>query len=487
MVPTKSARMISALAIAAVAAAAIVAPAVAVEPDEEAPENWAQFRGPNGMPVSSNPDLPTSWSTTQNVEWVVDVPGVGWSSPIVWDGVVYVTGASSATEMKQPSLGVDFSNEYIAEMIKEGLSEDEIMRRSNERDIEMPDQVWLSFRLFAFDLETGGLLWDREVNNGAPPVGRHRKNSYMSETPVTDGESVYVYVAHMGLYAYDFAGNQLWSTPLEPHPVYLDFGGGASPAVHGDRIFILNDSQEGSFIAAFDKHTGEQLWMTARVGVGNEMLRSGWSSPYVWENEVRTEIVTVGPMVAISYDLDGNELWRMRGQGMMVCQTPFAWDGHLYISSGAKGRSDTPLAAIRPGASGDITLDEMQQSSDAVLWFDRTGGGTYLPTPVLYDAGVYVLTDKGIFTRHDAKTGERTYRTRIHTTARNFTSSPWAYNGHIFAINEEGDTFVMKAGEEFEFVSINSLDEWVLASPAISGDRLLIRTQSKLYSIRDTS
>lgn len=487
MVPTKSARMISALAIAAVAAAAIVAPAVAVEPDEETPENWPQFRGPNGMPVSSNPDLPTSWSTTQNVEWVVDVPGVGWSSPIVWDGVVYVTGASSATEMKQPSLGVDFSNEYIAEMIKEGLSEDEIMRRSNERDIEMPDQVSLSFRLFAFDVETGGLLWDREVNNGAPPVGRHRKNSYMSETPVTDGESVYVYVAHMGLYAYDFAGNQLWSTPLEPHPVYLDFGGGASPAVHGDRIFILNDSQEGSFIAAFDKHTGEQLWMTARVGVGNEMLRSGWSSPYVWENEVRTEIVTVGPMVAISYDLDGNELWRMRGQGMMVCQTPFAWDGHLYISSGAKGRSDTPLAAIRPGASGDITLDEMQQSSDAVLWFDRTGGGTYLPTPVLYDAGVYVLTDKGIFSRHDAKTGERTYRTRIHTTARNFTSSPWAYNGHIFAINEEGDTFVMKAGEEFEFVSINSLDEWVLASPAISGDRLLIRTQSKLYSIRDTS
>ena len=487
MVPTKSRHKISALAIAAAAAAAIIAPAVAIEPGEQAPENWPQFRGPNGMPVSDNPDLPTSWSTTENVEWVVDVPGVGWSSPIVWDGVVYVTGASSATEMKQPSLGVDFSNEYIAEMIKEGVSEEEIMRRSNERDIEMPDQVWLSFRLFAFDLETGGLLWDREINNGPPPVGRHRKNSYMSETPVTNGESVYVYVAHMGLYAYDFAGNQLWSTPLEPHPVYLDFGGGASPAVHGDRIFILNDSQEGSFIAAFDKHTGEQLWMTARVGVGNEMLRSGWSSPYVWENEVRTEIVTVGPMVAISYDLDGNELWRMRGQGMMVCQTPFAWDGHLYISSGAKGRSDTPLAAIRPGASGDITLDEMQQSSGDVLWFDRTGGGTYLPTPVLYDAGVYVLTDKGIFTRHDAKTGERTYRTRIHTTARNFTSSPWAYNGHIFAINEEGDTFVMKAGEEFEFVSINSLDEWVLASPAISGDRLLIRTQSKLYSIRDTN
>jgi outer membrane protein assembly factor BamB len=464
----------------------LATPAIAVGPDE-APENWPQFRGPNGMPVSNNPGLPTSWSTTENVEWVADVPGVGWSSPIVWNGVVYVTAAESAAEMKQPSLGVDFSNEYIAEMTEEGLSNEEIERRINARDTEFPDEVSLSYRLFAFDLESGAPVWDRELHSGPPPVGRHRKNSYMSETPVTDGEAIYVYIAHMGLYAYDLAGAELWSTAMEPHPVYLEFGGGASPAVHGDRIFVLNDSQEGSFIAAFDKHTGEQLWMQAREGLGNQMLRSGWSSPYVWENELRTEIVTVGPMVAISYDLDGNELWRMNGQGMMVCQTPFAWDGHLYLSSGAKGRSDTPLAAIRPGASGDITMGEMQESSDDVLWFDRTGGGTYLPTPVLYNSGVYVLTDKGIFSRHDAKTGARTYQTRIHTTARNFTSSPWAYNGNVFAINEEGDTFVMKAGTEFEFVGINSLDEFVLATPAISGDRLLIRTQSKLYSIRNAN
>lgn len=465
-------------------AATLAVPVRAAEPGEAGPENWPQFRGPKGMPVSSNAELPTSWSTTENVEWVVEVPGVGWSSPIVWKGVVYVTAADSETAMKQPSLGVDFSNEYVAEMAEAGVSQEEILRRINERDNESPDEVSLSYRLLAFDLETGAAIWNRELHSGPPPVGRHRKNSYMSETPVTDGKAIYVYVAHLGLYAYDLEGTELWSTPIEPNPVYLEFGGGASPALHGDRIFVLNDSQEGSFIAAFDKHTGEQLWRQAREGLGNDMLRSGWSSPYVWENDLRTEIVTVGPMVAISYDLDGKELWRMNGQGMMVCQTPFAWDGHLYISSGAKGRSDTPLAAIRPGASGDITMGEGQKSSDDVLWFDRTGGGTYLPTPVLYESGVYVLTDKGIFSRHDAKTGERTYRTRIHGTARNFTSSPWAYNGNIFAINEEGDTFVMKAGEEFEFVDINSLDEFVQASPAIVGDRLLIRTQSKLYSIR---
>ena len=462
----------------------VAAPAVAAEPDPAPVRDWPQFRGPAGMPVAGHPDLPLAWSTTENVEWVAEVPGVGWSSPIVLDGVVYVTAAASESEMKQPSLGVDFSNEYVAEMMEQGLSQEEVERRITERDNELPDEVTLSYRLYAIDLESGETIWDRELHNGPPPVGRHRKNSYMSETPVTDGEAVYVYVGHLGLWAYDLEGNELWSTPLEARPVYLDFGGGASPALHGDRLFILVDTQEGSFIAAFDKRSGERLWTTPREGLGNEMLRSGWSSPYVWEHDVRTEVVAVGPRVAISYDLDGNELWRMGGQGMMVCQTPFAWDGHLYLSSGAKGRSDTPLAAIKPGAEGDITMAEGETSSDHVLWFDRTGGGTYLPTPVLYDGAVYVLTDKGILTRHDAKTGEQTYRTRIHTTARNFTSSPWAYNGNVFAINEEGDTFVWKAGEEFELVGINSLDEFVQATPAISGDRLLIRTQSKLYSIR---
>lgn len=465
----------------------LVAPLGASEPGANVPRNWPQFRGPNGMPVSQHPDLPTTWSTTESVEWVTEIPGMGWSSPIVWGGVVYVTAAASETEFKQPSLGVDFSNEYVAEMVEEGLSQEEVLRRITERDNELPHEVSLSYRLFAIDLETGEPIWDRELHSGPPAVGRHRKNSFMSETPVTDGEAVYVYIAHQGLYAYDLDGNELWSTPLDPLQVYLDFGGGASPALHGNRIFILNDSQEGSFIAAFDKRTGERLWTTPREGLGTEMLRSGWSTPYVWENDVRTEVVAVGPRIAISYDLDGSELWRMGGQGMMVVQTPFAHDGLLYISSGAKGRSDTPLAAIKPGASGDITMAEGETSSDAVLWFDQTAGGTYLPTPVLYDGAVYVITDKGILTRHDAMSGERTYRSRIHRTARNFTSSPWAYNGNVFVVNEEGNTFVFKAGEEFELVGINSLGEFVMATPAISGDRLLLRTQSKLYSIRSAN
>jgi outer membrane protein assembly factor BamB len=315
-------------------------------------------------------------------------------------------------------------------------------------------------------------------------VGRHRKNSYTSETPVTDGQAIYVYVAHLGLYAFDFAGTQLWSSPLEPRQVYLNFGGGASPVLHGDRLFILNDNEEDSFIAAFDKHTGRQLWRTPRPGLGTDQLRSAWSTPLVWQNQRRTEVVTTGPGWAISYDLEGRELWRMSRLSQMTIQSPISWDGLVYVTTGSAGEENKPIAAIRPGGSGDITPPGESSKSEYVVWYNRVAGGTYLPTPVIYDGGLYVLSDKGIFSRLDPKTGKQTYKSRVDRTARNFTASPWAYNGKIFCLNEEGDTFVIKAGDEFELLGVNSLDEFAMATPAIAGGRLLVRTQSKLYSIR---
>jgi outer membrane protein assembly factor BamB len=171
----------------------------------------------------------------------------------------------------------------------------------------------------------------------------------------------------------------------------------------------------------------------------------------------------------------------------MAIQSPFAWNGMLYVTSGVAGEQNKPIAAIRPGGSGDITPPDDADQGEYVAWYNRVAGGTYLPTPVIYEGGLYVLGDNGIFARYDPLTGERVYRSRIHQQARNFTASPWAYDGKIFVLNEEGDTFVIKAGEKFEFLGINSLDEFSMATPAIVGDRLLIRTRSKLYSIREMS
>jgi len=226
-------------------------------------ESWRQFRGPGGLPVSDNPGLPSKWSTTENIEWATEIPGLGWSSPIVWEGKVFVTSAR----------------------MKQGKTEEEVEELITARDSELPDEVELTYNLFCIELESGEILWKRDFFYGPPPVGRHRKNSYTSETPVTDGERIYVYVAFLGLYAFDFEGNQLWSTPLKANKVYLDFGCGASPAQHGDQLFILNDNQEESYIAAFDKRTGEPLWRTLRTGLGSDRMRSGWSTPFVWENE----------------------------------------------------------------------------------------------------------------------------------------------------------------------------------------------------------
>jgi outer membrane protein assembly factor BamB len=371
--------------------------------------------------------------------------------------------------------------------MKEGKSEQEVMELVTARDNELPDEVQLTYRLFCIDLENGRILWRRVFHQGPPPVGRHRKNSYTSETPVTDGKAVYVYVAFLGLYAFDLEGARLWHTPLEPRRVYLDFGAGASPALHGKQLFIVNDNEEASFIAAFDTESGRQVWRTARTGLGSEQMRSGWSTPYVWETGGRTEVVAMGPGAVISYDLDGAELWRLGLMSRMSIQSPFSWDGLLYVTSGASAESDKPIAAIRPGASGDLTPGDDGGGSKHLAWYNRSAGGTYLPTPVIHEGGLYVLSDKGIFTRYDPRTGERTYRSRIHSTAHSFTSSPWAYNGMVFCVNEEGRTFVIKAGEEFELLGMNSLEEFTMATPAISRDRLLIRTRSKLYSIRKAS
>jgi outer membrane protein assembly factor BamB len=203
----------------------------------EAP--WPQFRGPQANPVGDNARLPERWSKTENVEWSVEIPGRGWSSPIVAGGKVFVTAATTEGDSKEPQIGTDYSNEYAAELMKQGLSEAEVMKRVMARDMEMPDEVTLHYFLYCLDIDTGEITWRKEIFSGHPPGGRHRKNSFMSETPVTDGERVYVYVGNLGLYAYDLDGAQVWATPLAAHPVYLDFGTGASPALVGDQLLVL--------------------------------------------------------------------------------------------------------------------------------------------------------------------------------------------------------------------------------------------------------
>jgi hypothetical protein len=449
----------------------------AAEPD------WPQFRGPDLNPVGLNRALRDGWSRTENVEWVTNVPGRGWSSPIVTGGKVFVTAAVTEGKSKAPQVGTTYSTDYHNELRKQGLTEAEAEAKLYERDIELPDEVTLHYWVYAVDLKSGAVDWKRELYSGRPPGGRHRKASFTSETPLTDGKALYVYVGNLGLWAFDLKGKLLWHEKLDAYPTYGDCGTGGSPALAGNQIIILNDNEKQPFLASHDKRTGKQLWRTDRI-VGNKVRKTSWSTPFVWKNALRTEIVAVGPGIALSYDLDGKELWRLSGMSSIAIPTPFAYDGWLYVNGGSKGT----MFAIKPGASGDISLknDAGERSNEFVAWSDPKGG-TYLPTPVAYDGGVYVLNEVGILTRFDAKTGRQTYKSRLASDGGGsgaFTSSPWAYNGRIFCLDEEGTTYVVRAGETFEVLRVNSLDEMTLASPAIAGDRLLLRTETRLYSIR---
>src|SRR5882724_9136482 len=328
---------------------------------------WPRFRGPDANPIASKGKLPEKWSKTENVEWAAEIPGRGWSSPIVNGRWVFLTTVATEGKSKPPQIGTEYSNEYVAELMKQGLSEKEMMDRVMARDIELPKEVKLHYFLYCLDIQTGKVTWKQEFYSGQPPGGRHRKNSFASETPVTDGTLVYVYITNLGLYAYDMKGTQVWHTPLEAYPIYLEFGTGGSPALWSDLLVIVNDNEKQQFIAAFDKKTGKPVWRTDRdltAKGGGPAARSGWVTPFIWKNSQRTEVVTVGPGVAVSYDASGKELWRLSGMSPAPIPSPFAYEGLLHLNGG-KGR---PVFAIKPGATGDITPAEDGKPGEFIAW-----------------------------------------------------------------------------------------------------------------------
>jgi outer membrane protein assembly factor BamB len=419
-----------------------------------ADDNWPQFRGTGARGIAAGANLPDQWSDTENVAWKTDIPGLGWSSPIVWGNRVFLTTAVSAGKVEPPKKGF-----YIG---------------SRGEDSEE-----LEWKVLCLDLASGKVLWDRTVHKGKPFGPIHQKNSYASETPATDGRRVYVYFSNVGVFCLDFEGNTVWSETIAPHPTRMNWGGAASPVLYKDRLYILNDNEEDSYILALDKRTGKEAWRTKRDE------KSNWSTPYIWENEKRTEIITPGTGKTRSYDLDGNMLWWFTGMSGITIATPYSEGNLLFVSSGFTMDKKRPLYAIRPGAADDISLKDDETENSSVVWCNRTGA-PYNPTTLLYDKVLYVLLDNGRLSALEPQTGKPFYDREKLPPGANFTSSPWACNDRVFCLNEDGVTFAVRAGEKFEVLQTNKLadDDMTLASPAISGNRLLIRTAARIYCIR---
>jgi outer membrane protein assembly factor BamB len=443
--------------------------------------DWPQFRGPGASGIADGSNLPLRWSPTENVAWTIEVPGRGWSSPIVLGDRVYLTSAISGRAFKAPSTGI-YGNEYVAELQKQGLPMEEILKRVAARDLENPEESGeVSYVLLAVDAGTGKITWMKEAHRGLPPGGRHRKNTYASETPATDGQRLYVsFGGNVGLFSYTLDGKLLWTRTWPPQPIYLDFGTASSPVVHHGRVFVLHDNEGESFLAALDATTGRDIWRVKRTG--NEGRASGWSTPFIWQHEGRTEVVTLGRGQVVSYDLEGRELWRLKGI-TQAQPTPVAADGLLYVATGSQGEAGRPLFAIRPGASGDISLAAGETSSAFVAWYQPRFSG-YTPSPLAYRGRVWVVNNNGVLQVADAQTGVEIFKARVGGGGQTFSSSPLASDGRIYLLSEDGDTFVLKAGDSYDELAKNSLGEMSLATPAPSSDSLFIRTQTKLYRIR---
>jgi outer membrane protein assembly factor BamB len=414
--------------------------------------HWPQFRGSRSLGVSEETGLPDTWSTTQNVRWKTDVPGRGWSSPIVWGDKIFLTSVINDGAYETAKKGLYFGGERLK-----------------------PSSSVHRWMVYCLDWQTGKILWERLAHKGIPESTIHIKNSYASETPVTDGERLYAYFGNLGLFCYDLNGKELWSKKWGSFKTQFGWGTAASPVLYKDRLYVVNDNEEQSFLVALDKKTGEQIWRVERDE------KSNWATPYVWENELRTELVTPGRGKVRSYDLDGKPLWEFAGMSQLTIPTPFTQFGLLYVCSGYVLDKLRPLYAIRPGAAGDISLKDNETSNAFIAWSHRLAG-PYNPTPVVYGDHVYVLYDRGFFACYDARTGKEVYdKQRLGASA--FTASPWAYDGKIFCLSEDGDTFVLQAGPEFKVLGKNSLEEMCMATPALVRGSLIIRTESKVYRI----
>lgn len=424
-------------------------------PAQQTDDHWPAFRGGDRAGTSTNEKLPAKWDEKTNVAWSVEVPGNGWSSPVVWGGKVFVTTAVTDAKPLVARKGL-----YITDL---------------KGKLPPGEYAWT---VLCYDLATGKELWRRKAFDGKPTGPIHIKNSLASETPVCDGERLYCAFGNVGIACFDFDGKPLWSEKRPPRKTQMGWGTGASPAAHDGKVFLVNDNEEKSYVECLDGRTGKQLWKVDRAE------KSNWATPFVWKHAGRAELITAAKERVRSYALDGKPLWELRGMSMVTIPTPFAAHGMLYVTSGyIVDPFIKPLYAIRPGAKGDISLKSGEDSNDHIAW-SRTDAGPYHPTPVVYGDYLYMLYDRGFLSCFEAKTGKEVYASkRVGGSA--FTASPWAYGGKVFCLSEDGTTAVVKAGPKFELLGRNTLNGMTLATPALAGDRLVIRTQSKLYCLRE--
>jgi outer membrane protein assembly factor BamB len=421
--------------------------------------SWPSFRGPNASGVADRQHLPGTWDvkTNDGVLWRTPIPGLAHSSPIVWGDRIFVTSAVSSRGNAT---------------FKPGLYGD------GESSEDRSSHKWM---IYAIDKRTGKIAWERVAFEGEPRNRRHIKSTYASASPATDGRIVVAWFGSQGVHAYDVTGNPLWKVDLGhvdmgayDIPAY-EWGPASSPIIWKDMVFIQCDTQADSFLLALDARTGKTVWKTERQELPS------WGTPTVITTSAGDELVTNASNYIRAYDpRTGKELWKLGGSSKITAPTPFAANGLILVASGRA--PERPLFAVRPGSRGDLTLAKDQTSNAGVAW-SRTGRGSYMPTPLVYDGILYVLANNGVFDAYEMETGKEIYRQRLEPVGSGFSASPVAADGRIYLTSEDGDVIVVAAGREFRKLGTNPIGELVMATPALSDGVMYVRGMSTLVAI----
>jgi outer membrane protein assembly factor BamB len=441
-------------------------------------DNWPQFRGPNGNGLTLEEQLPAKWDADTNIVWTATVPGTGWSSPIVWEDKVFISTAVGDESTLPPGWQDSYfevADEDDEEQGDEG--EDEEDEADEEEVVKEPPTTVYSWQLHCLDRNTGEVLWKRVARAGNPRNHTHAANTYASETPATDGEHIYVYFGMVGVFCYDFDGNLIWEKDLGVHPMLADWGTASSPTLAGDHVFLQIDSEGDSFLIALDKRTGEQRWRKPRDE------QSNWSTPVVWKNKVRTELVASGKTVR-SYDPNTGELlWSLRMSGHQSIGSPTGDSERIIIGSWEEEEPGY-LIAVRAGAQGDITPAPGSYTSDGVLWMQKDAGPSIV-SPLVYRDSVYILDNSGTVNCYNVETGAPRYQKERPKGARRFWASPWGYDGKVFCLDERGTTHVLDAGSALRVLGQNKIKDKFWASPAIAGGRIVLRGARQIYCVKN--
>lgn len=421
--------------------------------------NWPSFRGTYAAGIADGMDLPESWDagTGQGIRFKVEIPGLAHSSPVIWGDRLFLTTAVSS------EAGASF---------KPGLY------GSGEASADQSVQEW---QILCLDKRNGKILWKETAAKGRPKDKRHIKATYANATPVTDGRHVVALFGSEGLFAYSMEGKFLWKVDVGRLDVgaydipSYEWGAASSPIIHDGKVIVQCDQQKGSFLLAVDVKTGRTVWKTPR-----EELPS-WGTPTVYPGKDRAELITNGSNFIRAYDpATGRELWRLGGSSKITAPTPVFAEGLIIVASGRA--PERPVIAIRPGGTGDITLQDGETSNGYVAW-SKTRRGGYMPTPLIYKGKVYVLDNSGLLGCYDLKTGAEHYYDRIPHRANGFSASPVAADGKIYLAGEDGLVFTVQAGAELKLLATNPLGEPLMATPALSDGTIYLRGSHHLFAV----